>query len=58
MYMYHVIRNPYCIDHSTSKLILIKKYGSTFYIGIAIVVSPYIGTMGGLGLGLHLRDMA
>ena len=26
----------------------IRKYGSTFYIGIAMVILPYIGTMGKL----------
>ena len=32
----------------------IRKYGSTFYIGIAMVILPYIGTMGKLKLQFSL----
>ena len=35
----------------------IRKYGSTFYIGIAMVVFPYIGTMGKLKFHFSLSQI-
>ena len=37
-----------CTMSADEKMATIRKYGSTFYVGIAMVVLPYIGTVGKL----------
>ena len=44
-----------CILYYKSVDIIIRKYGSTFYIGIAMVVLPYIGPWENLNFSFHFQ---
>ena len=43
-----VFEFPYLFVYTILMLGIIRKYGSTFYIGIAMVILPYFGPMGKL----------